>query len=254
MVAQSKRGMLGISGSRRSFLSGGTIRRGLFSSVNTLLPNLAAYWKLDEASGTRVDQLGISNLGSNNGVVSGAGPAGTVFPTGAAFVGASSQSLSVASNSNLQQSSSFSIFFWITATTASTMGIITKDDAGSNREWGVYMSGNILNFYVYDNTGAQRNVTKSAFTGTHFVVCWCDNTAKTVNLSVDNAAAITISLVNNMQPAKSAPVYLGAFGSVANFLTGTVTAMGIEKKVLSSSERTSLYNGGVGYQYPWGVI
>ena len=63
----------------------------------TLPTNLIAYWKLDEASGTRNDSKGANHLTDNNTVTQAVGKVGNA----AQFTLANSEYLSIADNADL---------------------------------------------------------------------------------------------------------------------------------------------------------
>src|SRR4051812_43478016 len=66
-------------------------------AASPLLTNLASYWKLEEASGTRADEIGSQTLTDNNTVTQAVGKLGNA----AQFTAANSESLSHADSATL---------------------------------------------------------------------------------------------------------------------------------------------------------
>ena len=90
--------------------------------------NFIAFWKLGEASGTRVDSIGSNDLTDNNTVTQAAGKIGNC----AQFTAANSEYLSIADNAALSTGDiDFSIVFWVYFdSTPSFADVIAKWAAG----------------------------------------------------------------------------------------------------------------------------
>lgn len=212
------------------------------------ISGLVASWGLGEAgTGARADRLGISNLTNNGGCTQGTGPAGTTYANGTVVAVSGPKTLSCLHNSQIDMLGSFSISGWASGGFATGAGgIITKDDAGSNREWGAYASGNTLNFYLYDTSGTQRNLSVPSFSSVyHFFGLWYDDTAKTINGFLDGnwATPTSTSTGNKFQTGKTAPLTLGAFGGGGNPLDATLAEFNLFNKVLSAGEWAKLQSG-----------
>lgn len=229
-------------------LSGSSLRNGL-----------AAYWRLEEGGTTRYDCSKNGNhLTSNNGGTNRTGKVGLC----ATNLSASSQYLSIASNSTLVSSNlSFTLAFWacpqlVDATTrmciAKTTGFTTFD------YYSLYdNSANGFVFAVSTNgTSAQRVVVAqgssiSANTW-YFVVCWYDSVGKTINIKVNNGTTQTVNDAGGIFYGSS-PLALFATGDgvTSHYMNGALDEVGIWHRVLTASEITFLYNSGAGTHFPW---
>lgn len=213
----------------------------------SLLTSLISYWKLDEASGTRFDSNGTNDLTDNNSVGSATG----IINNGAAFVAASTQFLNVVSNSNLQGGDvDLTVTCWVKLTSkSSNQCVVGKRDA---LEYEIrYGNGSDnFNFFYGDAGGAVSASTfGSPSTGTwYFIVAWHDATAHTVNICVNDGPVDSVSDAGFGLNAHNGDFRIGS-ESGGNFLDGNVDEVGFWKRLLTSGERTSLYNGGAGLPY-----
>lgn len=224
----------------------------LFASGSTLYTSLQAFWKLDEASGTRTDEWGSNDLADNNTVTQVAGKIGNA----AQFTAANSEYLSIVDNASLSMGDfDFSFAGWVYLDSlGADRGLITKGSAGGSLEYHIQvLAANQLNFTVSHNGTATTGITNTSVTLVvstwYFVVAWHDSVADTINLQVNNgtiaSAAHTTGVFNGVSP-----LTLGSFG-LANYWNGRMDAWGVWKKALSAGERTSLYNGGAGLETPF---
>lgn len=222
------------------------------------IPTPAAYWKLDEASGSATDSIGSETLTDNNTVTSAAGKQGTARQ----FTAANSESLSHADDATLSvPSGSLTFAAWVYANSYGGVSkvIISKDDGGGNREYDLYYHGaqNKFSFIVWDSGGTPYEVFASTLgapsTATwYFVVAWYDVALQTLNLQVNNGGVDTTTSVPSTRD-QAAPFALGAMSSGALFWDGRIDEVGLWKQVLTSGDRTDLYNSGAGVTYPFPV-
>lgn len=130
----------------------GDLAIGSSTAESTLTNNLISFWKLEEASGTRVDEVSGYDLTDNNTVAQGTGKIGNA----AEFVDANSESLTHVSNSDFQTGDvDWTWAGWVKFNDlASDPGI-----AGKTGEWGVYFStGNgRLQAYFTDTSPATNH-------------------------------------------------------------------------------------------------
>lgn len=233
-----------------------TATKGLYASDrSTLLNKLVAYWKLEEASGARLDSAGANSLTDNNTVTQNPGKRGNA----AQFTKANSEYLSIASNSALQMGTGVrcSIAGWIYADADMTAQhfIFTKDDTVNNREYGLYVLTNNPAFYASsDGTVSGLLAVNSAVTISvstwYFVVGWYDG----INLSiqVNNGAIATAAYTGNIFGG-TATALIGAVstGTPSLYWGGRIDELGIWKRVLTAQERAYLYSTGNGRTYPF---
>lgn len=222
---------------------------------NALTNNLLSYWKLDESSGTRFDQIGNNNLSDINSVTAATG----IRNNAANFVLANSQMLNV-ENTNLAVSqSNFSVAFWVYMN--GTLGAnlnethLVNQTKDSNTVWNVYLlSDSLLRFTVLGTNGASATVTASSFgalvQGSFYnIVAWHVTNAHigiSVNLSADSSAHTT-----GVQGSGLVGLNVGAStgGFIVNRFNGRIDELGFWIRPLDSGNRIDLYAGGSGNTY-----
>lgn len=224
---------------------------------SSLLTSIAAYWALEEASGTRVDATGRGNdLSPVNTPGNAAGKVGN----GYAGVFANSTYLSLADSADLSMGDiDFTIACWVkfSEPVATTSGFITKwNDSANNREWflgkfssrfqfGISSNGTLETFRQATTFGAPLQNTW------YFIVAWHDSVANTINIQVNDGVVDSTAYALGGRDGTAA-FRLGAYRDTAfNFLTGTIDEPGVWKRVLTVAERTALYNSGNGRTYPF---
>jgi hypothetical protein len=231
-------------------------RRGFRSP---LLDNLISYWTLDESSAgvgavTRNDSHSSNHLTDTNTVASATG----IISSGASFVAANSERLSIASNGSLQTGDiDFTIAFWGNWSVLPTanIGVIGKSaGVGStgNIEWYIRGStGSKIRFGVSDGTTLTLLSTTPTFsTGTwYFVVAWHDAINNTINIQIDDGTVDSQSYSGGVQTTSSA-LWMGGTGVASQYTDAILDEAGFWKRVLTSAERTQLYNSGLGKTYP----
>jgi hypothetical protein len=89
-------------------------------------------------------------------------------------------------------------------------------------------------------------VAQSYDTNWHFLQAWYDVGAGTINAQMDDGSVQ--SAAATFIPSGSSDFIVG--GDVGNF-NGLIDELGIWKRVLTPSERSTLYNSGNGLTYPF---
>lgn len=238
------------------------LKKGRKYINDSLLTGLISYWKLNEASGTRADSAGDNDLTDNNTVTRVLGK-----QSGAAqFVSANSESLSISSNPSLQVGDiDFTLACWVYLTTKTlSQSFPTKVDSGSNsREyWVEYDSASDRIRFRVSSDGTSGNTTTvvannlgAPSTGTwYFVVAWHDASSDTINIQVNNGTTDSTAHSTGVY-AGTADFRIGAFGNTpSQFLNGYADEVGFWKRLLTTEEKTRLYNSGNGITYPFNSI
>ncbi len=220
-----------------------------------LTDNLVAYYKLDEASGNATDALGANDLTNTNGVTAATGKV-----SGArSFAAASSQYLTHASNASFVTGDiDFTVAGWVNPTTTGSFPVIANKGwagSGSTREWILYINGTPqFEFSVEkaDGSGSaavQWGTGPSTSTWYH-VVAWHDSVNNQLCIAVNNGTPVTSSYSAGVSTGTGA-FQLGRSEGQSIFWNGLIDEFGFWKRVLTSGERTSLYNGGNGFAYPF---
>lgn len=227
-----------------------------------LTDSLISWWKLDETSDgsgavTRNDSHGTNHLTDSTTVPSATGKVGN----GADFEASASDYLNIASNSTLQMGDidcTFCCWLKLETVSGSTQDFLTKDDASSSREYHIGFNGTNFRVIVWDAaTGlslTQRVATTFGAPSSGawiFVVAWHDSAANTLNIQINNGTVDSTSTSAGVR-VSTAPFRLGNRGNAASPMDGVMDMVGIWKRVLTSDERTQLYNGGSGLDYPFG--
>lgn len=236
------------------------LKKGRKYINDSLLTGLISYWKLNEASGTRADSVGSNNLTDNNTVTRVLGK-----QSGAAqFVLANTEYLSVASNSSLQVGNEpFCICGWVyLSTNATTQSLFSKYNTSSNRQFLVdYVTGtNRFRFVVSpDGSATVTQVYANNFgapsTGTWYFICaWHDSVGDTVNIQVNNGTADSAAFVGGVFPTGNGDFTIGSNSGGGSYLNGYADEIGFWKRLLTTEEKTRLYNSGNGITYPFNSI
>jgi len=222
----------------------------------TLTRSLVAYWQLGEPSGTRIDSKGSSHLTDNNTVTRNDGKVSKA----AQFVAANTEYLSITDNAALSMGDiDFSIACWVfidSFTGGNT--ILGKGDGNVTKtlEYYIHWNGTRFVLHVGNNVSfANVNADGTQVTGQwYFIVAWHDSVADTINIQIDNGTIASTSW-NGGSYDSSHPFEMGAvFTSTGqeNRHNGRIDEVGIWKKVLTAQERQDLYNDGLGNPYHGG--
>jgi len=212
---------------------------------------LVAYWKLDEASGTRFEASGtgldlseVGTVSSSPGIILDAAD----FPSG------NTDYLEHLNTPSLSPGDTdFTIAAWVNLAISGTQEIITKGSPvltpSGEYQIGRFTSPPNLRFQVRDLGALSRTITATSFgippLGTFvFVVAWHDSVNDTLNIQINDgpvdSRVHTTGIQQTTQPFR---IGRGLFSFGYN---GLVDEVGIWSRVLTAGERTSLYNGGAG--------
>jgi hypothetical protein len=223
-------------------------------AASPLLTDLISYWKMDEVSGNAVDSHGTNTLTPD-----GTGTIGTAagkIATSRSLLAASAQSFSIADNASVSLGDiDCTITGWFNATTLPVFDFVSKDiEAGSDREYLVGYNGSRMRFGVFSSAGAFTQVVANTFgglsTGTwYFIAAWHDAVNNVLGISV-NGTADTLSYSNGIRDA-AARFAIGSRGAISNRLDGSIDEIGLWKRMLTSGERSQIYNAGSGLAYPF---
>jgi len=220
---------------------------------------LVSYWKLDEASGTRADSHGTNTLTDNNTVASGTGKINNAadfeFSNGL-------ESLSHTSNTDLQTGDiDFTITAWVNLESGPNNynGIVTKDGAAGRDYFLVY--DNVVSHFIFYCRRSATDVKAEATTfgvpslsTWYFIAAWHDATADTVNIQINNGAVNSTASGGALDSPTTIAFHIGAAAwGVGTEFDGLIDEVGFWKRVLSSQDRTDLYNAGAGLAYPFGA-
>jgi Concanavalin A-like lectin/glucanases superfamily len=221
-----------------------------------LTDSLDGHYALDEASGTRLDSTANSyDLTESGGTTSST----TGKISSAAVFTAVSDRFLVASASSIYQyaDTDFTIQAWVNLTTKSaTQRIITKFGASHGEYQLRYNSGaDTFEFYVWGTSGygSQGLVSTSSgiSTGTWYhLICHHDATANEIAITTNAGTPVTTSHSTGTYTSTDL-LRLGDSNDYNEPPDLALDEVGFWSRVLTSGERTSLYNGGSGFAYPF---
>lgn len=213
---------------------------------------LQAYWNLQNVNDAYANAQTLTN---NAGVTFTAGLIGN----SATLAAASSQFLSRASNAILRTGD---VDWWISAwaklaSVGSSRHICSKETSGGATEWNLATSvGTDLFRFDFGAGAAVSGIAASAGVWYH-VFAWRDRSARTTNISIDNAAPASTTTTSvptpntgGMSIGRVGDRNLGYWnGQIASVAIGKDPATGLTPLV--SEIRSTLYNAGVGRVWPF---
>lgn len=146
----------------------------------------------------------------------------------------------------------FTIATWVKLnSTGTSQEFIAKDaQTAGNREYSLNFNGWRFRFYVFDTSNNFASIEATAFgassTGTwYYLVAWHDATANTINLQINNGTVYSAAHSTGVKDG-GASFFVGARLASVNPLNGAIDDTAFWKKVLTSDEKTALYNSGNG--------
>ncbi|HYE89041.1 MAG TPA: LamG-like jellyroll fold domain-containing protein [Vicinamibacterales bacterium] len=216
-----------------------------------LTSNLVAFWELEEASGTRNDGHASNHLTDLNSVGSTTGKVGTA----ADLESTSSQRLYIADNADLSVGDiDFSGCFWTNPESLSGFpSPFSKDTitVTADREYGAYIDGTTLYFYVFDTGGSFKQTSSgiTLSTGTWQFVCFGHSaSANEIWISKNTDTPITTAHSSGVRDA-GAPFAIGGglngTSPTGDSWDGAIDQFGFWKRDVRSDIST-MHNGGAG--------
>lgn len=219
-----------------------------------LKDGLAAFWELEESSGTRVDSPGSSNLTDNNTVTSGVG----VLGNAADFEKNASEYLSRADNAavSIAGNANKSFVLWVKLETASALQyFVSKWSNGTGFDYQIATDTPNNPYFVVRNAANTGNavVTNTSLGGLspgtwYMLYCYHDADNDQMGFSVNAGTVDTTSFSGGVNDTGTA-FHVGANNTPANYYDGMMDQFGIWDRVLTSAEISFLYNNGNGRSY-----
>jgi Concanavalin A-like lectin/glucanases superfamily len=219
-----------------------------------LIDGLVSYWRLEEVgSDDRLDAHGSNDLTAEGGVGGATGKLG-----GAGSFDGVGDYLSHADNADLSTGDvGFTIQAWVYLdTTTGGQDLVAKDSSGGFGEYLLGVTDGEFRFQVTDSGGntdlVQATNFGTASTGTWYLVhAWHDSVNNQIGIAVNAGTPNTKSYTAGVADSTRA-FQLGVRAGGSSYLEGRLDAVALWKRVLSSSERSQLYNSGAGLEYPFG--
>ena len=220
---------------------------------SSLLTGIVAYWNMNEYSNgsgavTRNDSMGISNLTDVGLTTSAAGVVGL----GASFVNAQQNRFTCPSNSALQTGDiDWNSVLWVYPTAFITGGIIMQKVSGGNKEYVIqtYNDGSILVYFGTKYIDGLVSITLNAW---NMISFYHDSVNDLLGIQVNNSVAKTVA-TSGVYPTPNSGVFEigGKSTDVSKTLSCYIDEVGIWKRLLTTAEKTQLWNSGGGKTYPF---
>ena len=233
------------------------VGKPIVTAPSTLLTGLTSYWKLDEiGSGTRFDSVGTNHLTAVNAPVDDFG----IINNGVQFATSASQRLTRASNAGLQvgnndRTCSFWVKLWNKNAIFSLLG--KSDGTGLGSEWRV-LYRNSTDRFEAAWTQAAPITSISAVSSTaptvavwYHIVTWHDSVADQIGITVNTSGLATASLVGGCQSLPAISFDIGAESDGGLPADVSIDEVGWWSRVLTPTERTTLFNGGAATTHPF---
>lgn len=213
---------------------------------STLLDGLVSVWKLDETSGTTMDDA----VGSNDGTLSGA----TVNQAGkigrAVLFDAANEIINCGTDASIRLTDSLSISFWAKA--AASQGANGRY-AGREALWIPYISSSSGLTWIYsggiDNNLGGDNMRDNAW---HHTVITFSVTSDSIRYYVDGSYVGYQAKTTAMGSDGTTPFTIGNRAAGDRYFTGTIDNVILWNRELTSDEVNELYTSeNAGTTYPW---
>lgn len=220
---------------------------------NPSLTDLVAFWKMDEVGNLvrRDSHTGVHDLSVVGTVNQATGKLGN----GANFTFSTSNFLS--NNETIWAGTApFTIFLWVNfnGNLASIQHLAGHfSSTGFGNGWRLAQNGSSrIRIETADGAGGTAAVTHTSpiTTGTFRLVIAEFTTATSAKIRLDNLADVSGTVVAPSNPA-STPFRIGLTANAAHPADAIIDAVGIYNRILTEDEKTALWNGGVGKQYPF---
>lgn len=222
-----------------------------------LTDSLVSYWKLDEASGNAIDAHGTNDLTETGGTIA----ATTGKINGCRdFEDIDTEYFEIADNADVSTGDiDFTFAAWVNLESKGANRIIIGKDLNTsgNREYNLYFSDTAdrFRFELFSATDSGTNLSADSLGSPslatwYFIVAWYDATANTMNIQVNDGTVDSTSKAT-LQASGSAAFRIGAraYPTIEDYWDGLIDEVGFWKRVLTSGERTQLYNSGSGLSY-----
>lgn len=227
-----------------------------------LTDSLVASWELDEASGNAIDSHGSNDLTETSGTIAAStGPGGVGGSRD--FEAGDTEYFTITDNSDVSTGDiDFTFEAWVNLeSTSGNLGVLGQRVSSSNSYGYIlfYNSGSArFDWRVGNSTGTAiagtvlANNFGAASTGTWYqIICWHDAASNQIGICVNNGTPNTASTSGaTADVATNFNIGCTDTGG-ANLFDGLISKVRMWKRVLTSDERTELYNGGSGLAYPF---
>jgi len=227
--------------------------RNTISNHPTLTDNIISYWRLDEASGVRVDSHGSNDLTDNNTVLFGDG----IIGNGADFEADNSEYLSHADNASLSTGDiDFAFTLWFKLESKTDLDAIISKNSSANAADTEYTldlgDGSGIRWItggVGSTVATETEIGDPALDTLYFAYMYHDATANEIGISLNDGTVFTAATGANVVPDTTGSFIIGNLTTLSRYLDGIADEVGFWKKVPTADEITFLYNDGLGVAF-----
>lgn len=214
-----------------------------------LLTNLVAWWKLNEASGTRINSVVANNAldltpMNSPGTATGKIGNGVDFTSGNQYLTCSDNALL-----NPLGNGDFSIHFWVKFDATPQYYLFGQGSGNYNLVIGIFSS--TVQVSLNSGGGGGANFAYSMTSGVwHNVVATVNRTGNNTSFYVDGVPIYTLGNAF-YGPVYGGPLIVGNYagGTLLYAPDGIMDEVAYWNRVLSPADVTALYNGGAGLTY-----
>jgi hypothetical protein len=217
---------------------------------------LISYWKLDELSGNAADAHGSNTLTDTNTVTAGTG----LFSQARDFEATNTEYLTINDNATFQiGDTDLTIQAWVKAESLSGVQdntILSKFATNEKEYYIAYEDTAQRFFFSISNDGSTDTIVTAnnlgaPATGTWYhILAWIDTANNQIAIQINQGTADTASFTTRVYHS-AAPFRIGASGQTGNEAPwdGLIDEVAIWKRLLTTAEKTRLYNSGQGLAY-----
>lgn len=226
------------------------------------LTNLKAFWSMNESSDgsvsvSRADSHGSNTLSDVNTTPS---TTGLVYGNAANLRKASSEGFFISDNADLSFSgdNDLTVCLWVKLSThTTTMIFVSKGDDPDESYWVFYdLAANRFVFNLYSGAGKTGGAPVEASSlgapsdGTwYFIVAWRDSSDNKLRIQVNNGTVDVSSSDQTGGFDEAGEFDIGFTNGLGDFADAVIGPAMVWKRILTSQERTDLYNSGSGLTY-----
>ncbi len=203
---------------------------------------------MDEASGNALDSFAANDLTDNNTVGSGTG---LVYSTARDFELDNTEYFSITDNTDLSAGDTDWMFeVWFRMESQPGTSYILSKLNNFFKEYELYYSTVIgLTMETEGFAAVWGGLSNATWYQAFF---WHDSTANVIGIVVNAGTPVTSSTGGAAKPDTDGPFNIGRRAvSANNYWDGLVGPVRMWRRVLTSGERTELYNGGAGRDYAY---
>ncbi len=210
-----------------------------------LRDGMFAAWEMNEASGNAADSQGSDTLSDNSSVGSNTGH---VYSLARSFTAASSQYFSHADDAGLSAGERDKTFeVWFKGASFGTNDLISKLNNFFTEFELQYWT--VIGLYVQYDGGTGKSAVWGGLSVDTWYQCifWYDSVAHQLGITVNDGTPVTTDTTGAAVPDTDGDFNVGRRAVSANhYWDGLIGPIRGWNRMLTSGERTSLYNGGAG--------